>query len=97
VQKYSTTTALTASPNPSYHGQLVTFTATVTASGPYPLTGTVKFWDGATAIGSVKLNGGVAMLKKSTLAVGTHAITAQYLSDSYNAKSTFNEVDQVVQ
>jgi hypothetical protein len=97
VLKYPTHTTLTTTPNPSAYGQMVTFTATVSASGPYPLTGTVKFWDGATAIGSVKLNGGVAMLKKSTLAVGTHAITAQYLSDSYNAKSTSNEVDQVVQ
>jgi hypothetical protein len=34
---------------------------------------------------------------KKFLAVGAHAITAQYLSDNYNARSTPNEVDQVVQ
>jgi hypothetical protein len=69
----------------------------VTPSGHYAVTGKVKLWDGATAIGSAMLNGGVATLKKSTLIVGTHAITAQYLSDAYNDKSTSSVVNQVVQ
>jgi len=97
VLKYATTTGLTSNPNPSNYGQTVTFTATVTLSGIYALTGQVKFWDGTTGIGKATLNGGVATLKKSTLAVGTHAITAQYLSDAYNDKSTSMVVNQVVQ
>ena len=97
VQKYSTTTALSSSPNPSNFGQTVTFAATVTPSGPFAVTGKVKFWDGSTSIGSATLSGGVATLKKSTLTIGTHAITAQYLSDAYNDKSTSAVVNQVVQ
>jgi hypothetical protein len=97
VLKYTTNTSLSSSPNPSSYGQAVTFTATVTTSGPYAVTGRVKFYDGATAIGHAPLTGGVASIKKSTLAVGTHAITAQYLSDSYNDNSTSEVVNQVVQ
>jgi Bacterial Ig-like domain (group 3)/FG-GAP-like repeat len=97
VAKYPTTTTLTSSPNPSADGQRVTFTATVTPTGPYALTGKVKFWDGTIGIGSATLTGGVAKLTKSTLAVGTHPITAQYLGDAANDKSTSPVVNQVVQ
>ena len=97
VNKYPTTTALSSSPNPSNFGQAVTFTATVTPSGPYAPTGKVKFFDGTTGIGSATLSGGVAKLTKSTLAVGTHPITAQYLGDSFNSTSTSLVVNQVVQ
>ncbi len=96
VNKYTTTTTLTSSPNPSQFGQAVTFTAHVTSTGPAP-TGSVKFLDGTTGIGLVTLNGGVAKLTKSTLAVGTHPITAQYLGDAASAKSTSPVVNQVVQ
>ncbi|MBZ5656604.1 MAG: Ig-like domain repeat protein [Acidobacteriia bacterium] len=97
VNKYMTTTALSSSPNPSVYGQAITFTATVTPTGPYPLTGKVKFWDGTTGIGTATLSAGVATLTKSKLAVGTHPITAQYLGDSANDKSTSPVVNQVVQ
>ena len=97
VHKYSTTTLLTSSPNPSVYGRTVTFTATVTPSGLFSVTGKVRFWDGATSIGTSSLSGGVATLKKSRLAVGAHSITAQYLSDAYNDKSTSEVVNQVVQ
>ena len=96
VEKYPTTTSLTSSPNPSQFGQAVTFTAHITSSGPAP-TGKVKFLDGTTSIGSVTLSGGVAKLTKSTLAVGTHPITADYLSDAFSAKSTSPVLNQVVQ
>jgi len=97
VDKYTTTTALSSSLNPSNYGQAVTFTATVTPTGPYPLTSKVKFWDGTTSIGSATLSGGVATLTKSTLAVGTHPITAEYLGDADNDKSTSPVLDQVVE
>jgi hypothetical protein len=97
VLKYPTTTALTSSLNPSPYGQPVTFTATVTPSGPYAPTGKVKFWDGTTGVGTATLSGGVAKLTKSKLAVGTHSITAEYLGDADNAKSTSPVLDQVVQ
>ena len=97
VELYATTTTLTSSPNPSQFGQVVTFTAHVRSTGPAP-TGKVKFLDGTTGIGLATLNGsGVAKLTKSTLAVGTHPITAQYLGDAVSAKSTSSVVNQVVQ
>ena len=96
VVKYASTTSLTSSPNPSHSGEAVTFTATVTPSGPYGPTGKVKFRDGTKSLGPRPLNGGVSTLTISSLAVGTHKITAQYLSDAYNDKSTSPVVNQVV-
>ena len=96
VKKYSTTTALSSSLNPSQSGQAVTFTATVTSTGPTP-TGTVRFMDGGKRIGSATLSGGVASLTTSKLAVGTHSMTAEYLGDADNATSTSPVLDQVVQ
>jgi len=97
VSKYSTATTLTSSPNPSEHGQAVTFTAKVRSTGPETPTGKVWFMDGIFGIGSATLSGGVATLTKTKLAVGTHPITAQYLGDDASAKSTSSVLDQVVQ
>ena len=96
VQKYSTTTAIGSSSNPSSFGDAVTFTAQVTGAGPQP-TGNVSFMDGSNALGSGKLSGGVAAITKSKLAVGTHPITAKYLGDGYNAASASPALQQVVE
>jgi hypothetical protein len=96
VDKYSTTTSLSSSQNPSQSGQAVTFTSQVASSGPMP-TGKVTFLDGTTKLGAVTLTGGIATLTKSKLAVGTHPITAQYLGDAYSDKSTSQVLNQVVQ
>jgi hypothetical protein len=96
VNKYTTTTTLTSSFNPSHFGWAVTFTAHVTSSGPAP-TGKVKFLDGTTTIGLATLSGGVAKLTKSNLAVGTHPITAHYNGDAASSTSTSAVVNQVVQ
>jgi hypothetical protein len=97
VNKYPTVTTLRSSLNPSQFGHSVTFTATAIPSGSYALTGSVKFFDGTVGIGLATLSGGVAKLTKSTLAVGTHPITAQYLGDSFNDKSTSPVLNQQVQ
>src|SRR6266536_6112644 len=97
VLKYPTTTILTSSPNPSTYAQPVTFTATVTQTGPYPPSGKVWFKDGTTGVGTVTLTSGVATLTKKWLAVGTHPITAQYLGDANSAKSTSTVLNQAVQ
>ncbi len=81
VDKYTTTTVVRSNLNPSNYGQAVTLTATVTPTGPYPLTGTVTFRDGTLAIGTATLSGGVATVTKPKLVAGTHSITATYGGD----------------
>ncbi len=70
-----TTTALTASVNPSAFGQPVVFTASVS---PATATGTVTFKDGAVVIGTIAVASGTAKLTTATLAPGAHSITAAY-------------------
>jgi uncharacterized repeat protein (TIGR03803 family) len=93
----ATTTTLTSSPNPSTHGQSVTFTAVVNSSKGVPPDGeAVSFMQGATVLGTGTLSGGSAVFMTSTLAVGTHSITAAYGGDSTFAASTSKPVKQVV-
>jgi hypothetical protein len=91
-------TALASSLNPSIYGSPVTFTATVTGSGPTP-TGTVTFKEGSTSLGSGALNGsGAATFVISTLPVAgpPHAITAVYGGDGNFGGSTSSAVAQTV-
>ena len=78
VSKAATTTTLAASQNPSKLGQAVTFTATVTPQFSGTPTGTVAFYDGTTLLKGVALSGAAAKFTTSTLASGTHTITATY-------------------
>ncbi|WP_210420322.1 Ig-like domain repeat protein [Aquisphaera giovannonii] len=99
VNQSATTTALTSSANPSAFGQSVTFTATVgaVAPGAGTPTGAVTFLDGATTLGTGALNAaGVAAFSISTLAAGTHSITAVYGGDGNFANSTATAVSQQV-
>lgn len=96
VDKYTTTTALSSSPNPSTYGQAVTFTATIASAGPTP-TGKVLFKNGTESMGLATLSGGVATLTRSNLAVGSHSITAEYSGDANSDKSTSSVLDQMVQ
>jgi uncharacterized repeat protein (TIGR03803 family) len=78
VNKATTMTILASLPNPSTVGQSVIFTATVTPQFSGTVKGTVSFYDGATALKTVGVSGGVAKFAISTLASGTHSITATY-------------------
>lgn len=79
LDKFTTTTTVTSSANPSQQGQSVTFTATVTTGGTGTPSGTVQFFDGATSLGTATLNAsGKATLTVSNLPAGTRNITAQY-------------------
>ena len=76
-------TTLTSSANPADAGTSITFTSTVASpvKGITAIpTGTVTFEDGTTALGPpVTLNSsGVATFSTSSLAAGTHTITAHY-------------------
>jgi hypothetical protein len=92
VTPYSTSTTLTSSLNPSTYGQSVTWTATVTSTGPYVPTGKVKF----AGLGTATLSGGVATLTKIWLNTGTYAIAAEYEGDDASAPSTSSTLNQVV-
>jgi hypothetical protein len=104
----ATSTVLTSSANPAYQGLNIMFSATVSQlaftvavpaglSNPLP-TGTVSFYDGTTLLGTSALNGAqTATLSISTLAVGTHNVTAVYSGDTANNTSTSAVLPEVVQ
>ena len=93
----ATAVTLTSSNASSFAGQAVTFTATVKPTGLGTATGTVSFFDGATLIGSaVPLVAGVATITTSSLAAGTHSITAVYSGDANFTGSTSAVLTQIV-
>jgi hypothetical protein len=75
----ATTTTLTAVPNATTGGELVTFTATVDPSPD--ASGTVTFRDNGAVIpggADVDLFDGIAIFATPSLSVGTHPVTAAY-------------------
>jgi beta-glucosidase len=93
-----TTTTLTSSPNLTFYGEAVTFTATVTISGTGLPTGSVTFFDNGMPIGSGSLDtNGQATLTTTSLTGGTHtAITATYNGDANFRHSTSSAYTQTV-
>ena len=93
----TTTTTLSSSLDPSTDGQPVTFKATVKATGgSRPNGGTVTFYDGMAAIGEGTTASGVATFTTTSLAVGTHLMTAAYAGYSKYTASTSPQIKQVV-
>lgn len=94
----NTTTTLRSSPNPSVFGQSVTFTASVTAVPPAAgiSTGSVTLKDDMTSIGTAILSGGQVTFTVSTLAVGSHSISAIYNGDTNFNGSTSAALTLVV-
>jgi large repetitive protein len=91
-----TKVALTSSSNPSALGAPVTFTATVTG-GSTAATGTIVFDDGSVQLCSTPLNASaVATCTTSSLALGTHNITANYSGDNNNAPNVSSVLTQLV-
>ena len=82
----STSLALSGGVTPAVPGDPLTFTATVTGASP---TGNVSFYDSAALIGTTALDGSAqASITTSTLATGSHSITAQYSGNAGNGAST---------
>jgi Bacterial Ig-like domain (group 3)/Galactose oxidase, central domain len=80
--KQSPTVTLSSNGNPVFVQSSITPTATVTSSGTVS-TGNVTFLDGTTSLGTATLNGsGIATLSVSTLAAGSHSLTASYVGDA---------------
>ena len=95
IAQAASNTVVTSSASPSAYGQSVTFTATVAPSGGVNPTGTVQFKIDGNNVGSPQtLSGGVATYSTSTLAVGSHSVTAVYSGDGNfvgGTSPTFNE------
>jgi subtilisin family serine protease len=90
--------SIVSSANPSVAGGLVTFTVTVTGDSP---GGTVQFMDGSNTLGAVPLSSATpststASLNVSSLAAGSHSITAAYSGDANNAGVTSTALTQTV-
>ena len=94
----TSSTTLISSVNPSYYGQSVTFTASVTGQSP---TGTVAFKDFFSTITNceaVALSDGSASCTTFTLSPGGngHLITGEYSGDLNNDSSTSSGLAQTV-
>ncbi|MCX6873811.1 MAG: DUF6288 domain-containing protein [Verrucomicrobia bacterium] len=82
----TTTLALTVGATPADPGTPLTFIATVTGTSP---AGNVAFYDGPALLGTSALNGSYqAGFTTSSLAIGSHSLTAQYAGNTTNAPST---------
>ncbi len=95
----STTTTITASPNPSVVNQAVTFTVSVQGGTTVQLTGTATVMaDNTTSLGECTLSGwssstGIATctVSYSMLSTGSHSIVASYSGDAnYNSSTSPN-------
>jgi hypothetical protein len=91
-------TALASSLNPSNAGDPVTFTATVSpSSGTTTPTGTVTFAADGITLGTGTLDGaGQAQFTTSSLAAGSHSMTATYGGDASFNSSTSTALTQTV-
>jgi hypothetical protein len=98
VSGFNSSSVLTSTPNPSYAGQTVTITATVTGIGSAVVpAGTVTFYDSATVIGQGILNAsGHATMTTSTLSLGLHDLSFVYSGDLGFYASTSPPVVQSV-
>lgn len=78
VQNFSTTATLTSSVNPAPVTTPTTLTATIASPGGTP-SGTVTFYDGTKALGTVTLNAsGIGTLSVTFSTNGQHILTASY-------------------
>jgi len=83
IVKLAPAVSLAASASSVSANTALTFTATL--SGGSTPSGTITFKDGATSLGSVSISGAGASLTISSLAVGSHSITATYNGDANNS------------
>ncbi len=95
----ATTTSLASSKNPAAPGTSVTFTATISVTGPGggKPDGNVDFYDGATLLGSGAVNtSGIASFSTTALTLGSHSITANYGGSGNYTGSTSPVLTQTI-
>lgn len=101
VLPVTTTSFLVSNENPASLGETIIFTCTVSASESVD-TGFVQFYDGYVAIDSpvnitaTTPTGGIASISISSLTLGTHSISAEYVGEVQFISSTSNSIDQVI-
>jgi large repetitive protein len=87
---------LHVSPNPAVAAVNVTLTLTAVDQSGTP-TGTVVFYDGATALSTVALNSsGIAQWSMQAFNAGTHTLSAQYGGDATNVSGVSNTVSEQI-
>jgi hypothetical protein len=99
VTAAATTTTLTSALNPAPLGTPVPLTAVVTPAAISTLlpSGTVTFFDGTNRLGAATLDlTGTATYSATTLASGTHALSAVYTGDANFLGSTSGVVSEQV-
>jgi Bacterial Ig-like domain (group 3)/MBG domain (YGX type)/NHL repeat len=83
VMQASTNTQVSTSASTTVFGQPAVFLAVVTPEGQGTPTGLVEFLADGQSIGTSPLGpGGIATLSDSSLSVGSHPVTAEYLGDA---------------
>jgi hypothetical protein len=87
IWQTATNVLLSESTSSSIWSHIVTFTATVTASGGSIPTGTITFMYGNLLVGTGALNRGVASFSTSMLPIGTDDIIAIYGGDANDSSS----------
>lgn len=87
------TVTLSSTPNPANVGQTVTFTASLSIT---TCTGTVTFLDSGSGIGTGNVSNGSATLQTSSLAAGSHSMTASYGGDSICSSAVSSALNQVI-
>ena len=92
----TTTTVLTPSSLTLNAGQTVQLTATVTSGSGTP-SGNVTFLDGTTTLNTITLNGNGTATYNTTLAAGSHSLTASYTPSGNDVSSTSAPVTVQVQ
>ncbi len=91
-----TRTSISSSSNPSAFGASVTFTAQVSGDSGQP-SGNIRFYDGAVLLGTVATDSsGTGTFAITSLALGSHSITANFTGDALDAPSTSAAITQVV-
>jgi len=96
VNQATTAVRLACGSNPTFMQSPFTLSATVSSSVSTP-TGSVSFLDGSTPLGSGTVSGGVAALTVSSMAMGSHSITAAYGGDTNFLASTSGTLTQMVE
>lgn len=93
----STSTSIVSTDLRVAYGTPVTFTVTVTPHGSASPSGFVQLYDnGQTYASQVRVVAGIANILATTLPVGVHSITADYLGDQYTQPSVSAPITQIV-